>query len=100
MWHFVPLDGGQMLLDLDEITQHTGGNVVYYGQAHTRRILHEIINKKYDAIRCPHWNARRCCAWELSTNYRESNKLFCLELLPPASLKNYLTTVSNPITKT
>ena len=49
MWHFMPLDGGQMLLDLDEITQHTGGNVVYYGQAHTRRILHEIINKKYDA---------------------------------------------------
>lgn len=44
-WHFMPLDGGEMLLDLDEVTQHTGGNVVYYGQAHTRRILQEIIEK-------------------------------------------------------
>lgn len=44
-WHFMPLDGGDMLRDLDEVTQHTGGNVVYYGQAHTRRILQEIVEK-------------------------------------------------------
>ena len=44
-WHFMPLDGGDMLRDVDEVTQHTGGNVVYYGQAHTRRILQEIVAK-------------------------------------------------------
>ena len=50
-----------MLLDLDEVTEHTGGNVVYYGQAHSRRILQEIIDKNSpNTLGCSYRNARRC----------------------------------------
>jgi len=41
-WNFLPLDGGEMLLDMDIITKNTGGNVYYYGQAHTHRSLEQV----------------------------------------------------------
>lgn len=49
-WHFLALDGGDILRDMDLVTQHTGGNVVYYGQAHTRRSLQDIDGTKYGLL--------------------------------------------------
>ena len=34
-----------MLLDLDEVTEHTGGNVVYYGQAHSDEFCRKSLTK-------------------------------------------------------
>ena len=69
-WHFMPLDGGEMLLDLDEVTENTeDGNVVYYGQAHSRRILQEIIDKNSpNTLGMLHTGMLECGDRELSTN--------------------------------
>lgn len=49
-WNFLPLDGGDILLDMDMITQHTGGNVYYYGQAHTYRSLERIDVNRFGLL--------------------------------------------------
>lgn len=38
-WIFKSLDGGKWLQDVDVITEMTGGNVVYYGQAHENSLV-------------------------------------------------------------
>lgn len=38
-WLFKALDNGLWLFDLDEITQRTGGNVLYYGTAHSNSLM-------------------------------------------------------------
>lgn len=42
-WIFKALDGGNFLLDFDEITDITGGNVLYYGLAHGNSLM-KLLN--------------------------------------------------------
>lgn len=42
-WLFKSLDNGLWLFDVDEITSHTGGNVLYYGSAHGNN-FYKLIN--------------------------------------------------------
>lgn len=38
-WIFKALDNGLWLYDVDDVTKVTGGNVLYYGQAHSRSLM-------------------------------------------------------------
>ena len=42
-WIFKSLDNGLWLYDIDEITKHTGGNVIYYGSSHSNS-LYKLLN--------------------------------------------------------
>ncbi len=50
-WIFKALDGGNFLLDVDEITNIAGGNVLYYGLAHGNS-FRKLIN--YDTLGLDH----------------------------------------------
>ena len=42
-WLFKSLDNGLWLFDVDSVTEHTGGNVIYYGSAHSNS-LYRLLN--------------------------------------------------------
>ena len=49
-WLFKSLDTGRYLTDIDETTEYTGGNVMYYGIAHGQSLLDLLDVSKYDLI--------------------------------------------------
>ena len=49
-WIFKALDNGLWLYDIDEITNLTGGNVLYYGLAHNNSLLKNLDISRYGII--------------------------------------------------
>lgn len=49
-WLFKPLDNGTWLMDVDEITKTTGGNVIYYGSAHGNSLYKNINFTDYGIL--------------------------------------------------
>ena len=49
-WIFKSLDNGNFLFDLDDVTKMTGGNVIYYGSAHSNSMYKNINFDDYGIL--------------------------------------------------
>ena len=49
-WIFKFLNNGLWLYDVDDVTTHTGGNVLYYGSAHSNSMFSTLSFDKYGII--------------------------------------------------